>query len=408
MLTRNLTLAGIIAAAFVAPATAYAQAAPAEESKSPQIWGFDFTGFLDLGYTHFTDGSGRFNALNGAPPGTNALPARVFDYKKDLSLQNLNLMLAKQPENGFGGVLDLSIGTDADVIASYGTINREKGPANGANHYVDPTQAFLHYGAGPLTVIAGKFASLAGAEVIKSRDNTNFSRSILFGYAVPFTHTGLRGTYKLSDTLSLVGGVNEGWDSSTGKNGGATVELGATFNPVKQFTLVGAFYSGREKVVNYPLAALNASPTGTRNLIDVVGTLNATDKLSFVLNYDYATQQGATLLSGATGTARWHGLAGYVNYAINDQWRVSLRGEVFDDKDGYRTTTEAGATAGQVWKEATFTVGYNVIKALELRAELRRDSSGQNVFYTGSGPVGAPASGRKGQNSIGLEAIYKF
>jgi hypothetical protein len=49
-----------------------------------------------------------------------------------------------------------------------------------------------------------------------------------------------------------------------------------------------------------------------------------------------------------------------------------------------------------------------VIKALELRAELRRDSSSQNVFYTGTGAVGAATSGSKTQNSIGLEAIYKF
>src|SRR5207244_9388313 len=112
-----------------------------------------------------------------------------------------------------------------------------------------------------------KFCTRDGAEVIKSRDNTNFSRSILFGYAIPFTHTGVRGTYKVSDTFSFTAGVNEGWDTIQSKNGGATLELGATVNPVKEFTLVGSLYTGREKLVNYNSAALNAPPAGTRTLL---------------------------------------------------------------------------------------------------------------------------------------------
>ncbi len=412
MLKRNVALAGIIASALAAPGAGFAQTAPAGESKPPQIWGFDFTGYVDMGYTNFTTGSGKFNALNGAPPGTNALPTRVYDYKQGLSLQNLNLMLANQPENGFGGVLDLTIGRDADVIASYGTINKDNGPVNGANHYIDPTQAFVQYGAGRLTVIAGKFATLAGAEVIKARDNSNFSRSILFGYAIPFTHTGLRATYKASDTVSLTGGVNRGWDAVQSPHSGAGLELGTTINFSKAFTLAGMVHSGTEKLINYPAGgqvALAAVPEGTRTLLDLIATFNATDKLTFIVNYDNASQSNAAgFTTTGAGTAHWEGWAAYANYTINNDWRISVRGEWFNDKDGYRTTTQAGATTGQIWKEATFTVGYNATKALELRGELRRDGSNQNVFYTGTGALGAPASGRNAQSSLGLQAIYKF
>ena len=40
----------------------------------------------------------------------------------------------------------------------------------------------------------GKFVTPIGAEVIESQDNWNYTRSILFGYAIPFYHVGVRAT----------------------------------------------------------------------------------------------------------------------------------------------------------------------------------------------------------------------
>jgi hypothetical protein len=410
---KKTLIAGAVTAALGVPAVVWAQevgqvdqvaqmtpmkpeapAAPAAD-KPMEILGFEFTGYVDVGYQNYSTGSGKFIS------GTNA---RVFDFDRNgLNLQNLELQLAKIPENGFGGMLDVTIGKDADTIAAYGTIDKNRGPANGGNKKLDITQLHLHYGAGPFSMIAGKFVTSAGAEVIKSPSNTNFSRGILFGYAIPFTHTGLRATYNVSDTLRLIGGVNQGWDAVKDTNSSKTIELGASINPVKELTLAVMLHNGKEKIVNYPDAARAAALDGTRNLVDIVATYNATDKLTLVLNYDNAYQRNATLLSGATGTAKWEGWAGYVNYMINEQWKVSLRGEWFNDKDGYRTTVQPGATSGQKWKEATITVAYLPVKNVELRGELRFDRSDQNVFRDKDG-----VTAKSSQNSIGLEALYKF
>ena len=104
------------------------------------------------------------------------------------------------------------------------------------------------------------------------------------------------------------------------------------------------------------------------------------------------------LANGSTGTAKWDGLAGYANYQINDLWRLSARAEVFNDTDGYRTNF----SGGQKWKEATLTVGYAPNKNVELRGEIRRDTSDQASFAYNDGIA------RKDQSSLGLEAIYKF
>lgn len=370
-----------------APTAPAPEAKPAEAAAPPpeppifSIWGFDLTGHFDVGYSYLS-GSGKF--ISGVND-------RVFDFKHNTAyFHALDLTFTNTPDNGWGGLLDVTIGKDADTIAAYGTISKSKGPANGANHYVDPTQFYVYYGAAPFSIIAGKYVTNAGAEVIKSDGDTNYSRSILFGYAIPFTHTGVRATYKVSDALTVLGGVNEGWDAFEDPSHSATAELGGTFAPSKALSLTASYYGGKELLTNYPKSAAK----GTRNLFDFVGTYNATDQLTFILNYDYGDQESG---SAGLGKLKWEGVAGYVNYQINDQWKLSLRGEYFNDKDGYRTGVV------QKWKEATLTVAYLLDKHWEFRGEVRADHSNQSAFLKSDGVT--PTSN---QHSVGVEALYKF
>jgi len=395
---KALILAGLLAS----PVIGHAQTASVEAEKPVAAstgLPFDYSGHIDIGYSHL-NGSGKF---------INNVNDRVFDFNKNsVNLQAIDLTLSKLPETGFGGLIDFTAGKDADTIAAYGTINKSKGPANGVNKKFDVTQAFFQYASGPFTIIGGKYVTLAGAEVINSQNDVNYSRSILFGYAIPFTHTGVRGTYKVNDALSLIVGVNNGWDDFQDTNGDKTLELGLLWAPMKSFSLAAQGYTGKEQLSNYfcaPAAACLSPQKGTRNLIDVVATYNATDQLTFVLNYDHGTQDNAALFT-VTGTnkAKWDGWAGYVNYQINEKWRLSGRGEWFDDKDAYRTgVVEPGKTSGQKWKEATLTLAYLPMKAIEVRAEVRNDWSDQKVFLDTNGVT--PMSN---QRSLGLDVIYKF
>lgn len=382
---------------------AQAQEKPADKPAEPQglsVFGFDVSGYVDVGYTRLS-GFGAFNITPAGPGVTIGGPNRVFDYERNsLNLHQVGVTVAKQPKEGFGGLLNVTVGKDADAIASYKTDPNDGSGCNLATGLsaagscdkdrFDVTQAFLQYATGPVTIIAGKYVTLAGAEVINSSANSNYSRSILFGYAIPFSHTGVRVSYAATDTLTVIGGVNQGWDALKDTNSSMTLELGLLYSPMKQFTLGAQGYSGKERVGGL----VDTGPQGTRNLIDLVATFNATDKLTFILNYDYATQENAAL---GGGKAKWNGLAGYINYQISDQWRVSLRGEYFDDQDGYRTGVV------QKWKEATLSLGYSPIKNLELRAEVRGDRSNVPAFVDSSGVTAS-----KDQRSFGLQAIYKF
>ncbi len=346
--------------------------------------GIDLHGYLDTAYSYLS-GTGIFRS--GAPD-------RVFDTEPNsFNLHQAALIVEYQPKEGFGGLVNLTAGRDARVIASAGE----------ATSNFDVTQAFVQYAHGPLTIIGGKFVTLAGAEVINSTQDTNYSRSILFGYAIPFSHTGARLTYAASDQLSLMVGVNNGWDQLQDANKQKTAELGVSYTPSKMFSLAVQGYSGVEQLSGG--AFIGAGTHGVRSLVDAVGTYTATSQLTFILNVDWGQQENFTsLVDGTSIKAKWDGAAGYANYQVNDQWRLSVRAEYFDDKDGYRTGVI------QKWKEATLTLAYLPTKFIEIRGEVRGDKSDSSAFVKDtsffSGPPGAGITDN--QTSIGLEAVYKF
>src|SRR5882762_5833845 len=222
---KKLLIASAVSAVFAAPSTVLAQAAVVAKVAVPvptldkvlEASGISVSGYIDAGYTH-SDRNQPFTT-------------RVFDQQNNsFGLNQFGLTVAKQPKEGFGGLVNLTVGRDAQFIhSSPEGVTTPPTPASATSMF-DVTQAFLQYAGGPLTVIAGKFTTLHGTEVIASSGNTNVSRSILFG-SVPFTHTGVRATWALGDTVSLIAGVNNGWDQLTDPNKGKTLELGVALNP---------------------------------------------------------------------------------------------------------------------------------------------------------------------------------
>ncbi|HWR88360.1 MAG TPA: outer membrane beta-barrel protein [Acidiferrobacterales bacterium] len=336
--------------------------------------GIKISGYVDTSYTY----------LSGAGTFSGGTANRVFDTERNsFNLNMVDLTVSTLPAKGFGGLVELSAGSDAKAITSAGTTNDE----------FDVTQAYVHYANGPFMTIAGKYVTLSGAEVIRGPDNLNFSRSILFGYAIPFTHTGVRAYYSVGETMKFIVGVNNGWDvlkeSASTVGGlvadGKTFELGAQITPIKPLNLAVAVYSGEEP---------GLTSIGRRDLVDVVATYSFTDNLSVTLNADMAKQEDAI----AVGTdAEWSGVAAYVNWKFADQWRVAGRVEQFDDKNGYRT----GLT--QKWSEATVTLAYMPNASTELRGEVRYDKSDVATAFNQT-----DGTTDDNQYSVGVQAIYKF
>lgn len=342
----------------------------------------------DFKYSGYVDGS--YNFLQNSNQFTSGTYNRVFDINPNgITLQQAGITMAYQPQQGFGGLITPVEGSDPIIFAPYGWF-----PTNGSQSFgIAIPQAYLQYAVGSLTVMGGSFIELAGAENLFSYNDTNFSRSILWGYAEPFTVMGLRVSYIPNDKITWIGGINNGWDSIRDTSRQKTIELGVsyTFNPM--FSLAAYSYSGQQRIAD----KTSSGPTGQRTLIDIIATFNVTKKLSVIANYDGALQTKAALPNGDVAKAVWQGIAGYVNYKLNERWKTSVRGEVFSDDNGYRTGV------AQTWNELTLTLSYFPMKDLEFRAETRRDFSNINSFLNKNGITTS-----NNQQSFALEGIFRF
>jgi len=368
----------LTASALTSLTSSNPQKDPSDSPKDPS--NFKVSGYIDGSYNYvvrnkFTSGS--FD--------------RVYDTEPDgFTLQQTGLTLGYQHSEGFGGLLTLIMGKDANGTAPYGF--KPSSEFDSQTFAIDFLQRYLQYVKGPATIIVGRFLTLVGNEQIDPTQDANFSRSILF-YNTPDTHTGIRGIFVINDKMNLTAGVNDGWDSIRDWSRRKTVELSYSYtvNPMFSFTLTGL--NGEERAT----PQTDFGPEGSRTLIDLVATLNATEKLTFVVNYDYGWQTKAALPNGSISKAAWQGIAGYMNYKFSDQWQTSVRGEIFEDSDGFRTGVR------QNWRELTLTLGYMPIKNLQIHAETRHDFSNVNSFTRPNG------KGSDNNNqSYALEAYYKF
>jgi len=216
----------------------------------------------------------------------------------------------------------------------------------------------------------GKFVTSAGAEVIEAKDNWNYSRSLLFSWAIPYTHFGLRTSMPVSKTETLGVQVLNGWNEVTKNNGWATIGLNSTYVKPK-YTWNLNFYTGPE----------NALPGhGYRNLADTTLLLTPNAKFNAYINYDYGRNHDAKVNgAGDTLTNTWQGIAIAAHQQISAATAVAGRYEYFTDPNGFETGTV------QHLNEFTGTFEYKFSKklpqALLSRAEYRHDQSDSPFFH---------------------------
>ena len=362
--------AGIAIAEEVNPA-----AAAPDQTKPAGLTLDDIKKFL--GMSLYVQGGYTYNFKN---PDSQENDLRVFDHKANsFTLDLAQLVFTKDaPVGGVGYRLKLSYGETAKFIHSRGLGNPDDP--------FDLTEAYVNYvapvGKG-LKFQFGKFATFTGAEVIEAKDNPNYSRSFLFNYAIPFTHTGLMVGYTFSDAVTANLYLVNGWDNTDDNNKGKTGGASIAFTPIEQIALTFNTLYGPEQDNN---------TSNNRFLFDWVGIIKPVKELSLILNADYAKEKKA---APDGSDAEWYGIAGIVKYDFSDYFSTSVRAEYFDDKNGIRTP----AAVPQKLKEVTFTPEFRVAKAIIIRPEYRHDWSDKEVF---------DSSTRKSQDTIALGVMYTW
>lgn len=310
-------------------------------------------------------------------PHTRAINLRPFnDEHNGFNLELAQLVFHKDAsEAGEAGFrVDLNFGyTVPKAIHSTGAASSDD---------FDVRQAYISYvapvGSG-LKLDFGKFVTDHGLEVIEGYEdlNLNYSRSFLFYYSIPFTHTGLRATYGVNDMLMLSGAVVNGWDNVSDNNNSKAYHIHAMINPMPDTTVNLKYMGGVEQ-------------NETRHLFN----LNLSKKfgaLTLKADYVYGSEDNVPTYGDST----WTGVAGYARYSFSEKFAMNARAEVFSDNEGART-----GTAQDLW-EVTLTPEYAVSENLVVRAEYRHDESNKDSFDKG-------ASMTDKQNTLGVNAVYHF
>jgi hypothetical protein len=335
-----------------------------------------------LGMSIYLQGGYTYNFAN---PDSQENGLRIFDHKANTFTLDLGEIVFSKDAltGGIGYRLKLSAGETAKFIHAAGL-------GDTGNDAFDLTEAYIDYvapvGKG-LKFRFGKFVTFTGAEVIEARDNMNYSRGLLFNYAIPLTHTGLMVGYPFSDMVSANFFIVNGWDNFSDEGSSKTLGLNVNIAPADQLSVAVNLMNGRE-------ADLQTGVESNRFLSDTIITVKPVKDLTFVLNTDYAVQSG----SAPDGSdAKWYGVAGYVKYDFTDLFSAAVRAEYFNDSDGARTGIAQKA------KEITLTPEFRVAKNLIVRPEYRHDWSDQPAFDSHHGTFD-----KKSQDTLALGVMYTW
>jgi hypothetical protein len=240
-----------------------------------------------------------------------------------------------------------------------------------------------------------------GAEVIETKDNWNYSRGLLFTWAIPFYHFGLRTNYALNDKVTLGAYLVNGWNNVKDTNTAKSVGLVGTFKPHSKVTLVTNFLWGKE------IAEHNEA----RELYDGILTVAVNDKLTVMANYDYGRDHalGSGIVPGIAGPrVIWQGIAGYLRLKANEKLTLSTRYEWFDDRDCFMTGCTALGFTDQELQSATATATIPW-SDLNLWLEYRRDWGNRHTFLgTDPGVFGPVATAREDQTTYTIGVTYTF
>ena len=310
---------------------------------------------------------GYFN-YDGDNPSNGNTQLRNFDLRANtVSLTEAKVVLAYDPAP-FGIRADIGLGSAFESM-------HPANPSGSGLKYVE--QMFVSLKPAQLKGFQadfGQFVTSAGAEVIESGDNWNYSRSLLFSYAIPYYHFGIRASMPVTSTITAGVQVVQGWNNIFDNNSRKTFGFTAV-QAKKYYTLSGNYYVGPEN---------DNSKIGYRNLIDTTLLLTPTGKFNAYINYDYGQNRNVNSAGNATTTlSSWQGIAIAGHTQLTSKITATGRFEYFTDPQGFATGT------AQHLNEFTVTADYLVRPGILVRSEFRQDHSDQKFFQKSHIPSAA-------------------
>ena len=372
--------------------------APAKVTFAGLLGPMTISGFVDGYYSFNFNQPGDLSSFS-TPNGVEGNSLRFFDQSaQQFSLNAVEMVVDKAPDATVGGTgragyhVGFIYGQAAEALNGTPPGSFSDSDAIGTSHTdfnnVALKEAYVDYiapiGKG-LTFTFGKFVTPAGNEVIETNGNWNYSRSILFYYAIPYFHFGVNAKYTFNPKWSVTGYMVNGWNDTTEFNTGKTYGASLVFTPNAKWSVTENYLAGPQ--CDTCFAGFVGRPNQNwRQLEDATVAFTPNMKWAFAVNgdYDYGDRTGDfDTTEDNSKPADWWGVAAYAKYTLSPKMYAAFRYEYFADPNAF-ALGELGTRNGHVG-EGTATLAYNVTDALQTRLEFRDDYSNRNIFEKGSG-----------------------
>ncbi len=284
-------------------------------------------------------------------------PGTSFANLNGFSLGMANFIVSYEGEKS-GFVADVVFGPrGSDAV--FGSVGNSSEMVNQLYAYYNITEG--------VTITLGNFNTFLGYEVISPAANFNYSTSYMFSYG-PFSHTGAKVDFSISEDVSLMIGVFNQTDQ-TEANYDRYTAFGA------QLGLYGQY--------------INLLAGDEYFQLDYTGGFDLSDSFFLGINATTAT------LAGDTGFA---GIALYPQLTTSDSFAIGLRGEFFSETDGFGALVSDGdADNFSLTLTGSFTSGNFMFKP-----ELRLDSASSEIFAI------SPTETSESLTSFVMAMIYTF
>ena len=259
----------------------------------------------------------------------------------------------------------------------------------------------------------GKAYTAMGFELVPAISTDFYSHSYEFFYSVPFAHTGIFNTFKVTDTLDVMFCVLRGWDVWEDNNQAVTYHGAFIWNSCdKRTNWTTAWITGPEQWEGDADQG-NLNPGADDNFRTVV-TSYVTRKfgcynewrVAFGGNYG----KEANVFVDPAGNfqdAEWYGTAGYLFYTVSPKFILGARAEWFRDDDGARTAVYGRPGFDGNFYEVTLGVTYKPYQNVRVRPEIRYDwFDGDSPFVPGAQPYDDQADDN--QFTLGFDVIWEF
>ena len=284
-------------------------------------------------------------------------PGTSFANLNGFSLGMANFIVSYEGEKS---------GFVADVVFGPRGSDAVFGSVGNSSEMVNQLYAYYNIAEG-VTVTLGNFNTFLGYEVISPAANFNYSTSYMFSYG-PFSHTGAKVDFSISEDVSLMLGVFNQTDQ-TEANYDRYTAFGA------QLGLYGQY--------------INLLAGDEYFQLDYTGGFDLSDSFFLGINATTAT------LAGDTGFA---GVALYPQLTASDSFAIGLRGEFFSETDGFGALVSDGdADNFSLTLTGSFTSGNFIFKP-----ELRLDSASSEIFAI------SPTETSDSLTSFVMAMIYTF